>query len=310
MLKVLTGRNRSLVLLAALFAIVSCKKQETIEGLQTNVYRPIAEFTDSRSGAAVAIDFSSSQVTVDLTELRLYQSSVPKQDVVVTVVPDPTVVSGYNTDNGTSYSVFPSSAYTLDQSQVTLTNTDRSKMLKIKLRPSDLLGGDFAIGLKVSEVQNGEPSELYGRILISLAVKNKYDGMYEVTGSCVDAAGIYNGIYPRADVALRTAGLNAVDYLDPDYSVGPPLNNNLYVIENSSTGAPALLFSPRFVFNTTTDKCTDIIDNDSGTSTGVISPSGPNQFTINSPDDKSFVIKYTVFGRFTITENWTYTGPR
>ncbi len=310
MLKQLTGRNRFLVLLAVLFAIVSCKKQETIEGLQLNVYRPIAEFTEGKTGAAVAMDYASGEVTVDLTELRLYQRSVTKQDVVVTVVPDPTAVADYNNDNGTAYTVFPSSSYTLETNPVTLTNTDRSKMLRIKLRPSDLLGSDFAIGLKISTVENGEPSELAGRIFISLAVKNKYDGMYEVTGSCVDAAGIYGGLYPRADVALRTAGQDAVDYLDPDYSIGAPLYNNLYVIEEISSGSPALLFSPRFVFNTTTNKCIDIIDNDGGVSTGVISPTGPNQFTINSPDDKSFQIKYTVFGRFTITENWTYTGPR
>jgi hypothetical protein len=183
-------------------------------------------------------------------------------------------------------------------------------MVRIKLRPSDLLGADYAIGLSIADVSEGDVSEIAGKIFIAISVKNKYDGVYDVTGSCVDALGVYTGIYPNSGVALRTAGANSVDYLDPTYDVGPPFLNNAYIIENISTGTPTWVFSPRFVFNTTTDKATAILDTDGMIPTGVIDPAGPNQFTITSASNKKFVIKYSVFGRLTITETWTYTGPR
>jgi hypothetical protein len=307
----LTNRLSPFLLVLFLLGITSCQKQETVEGLEINTDRVIAEFTDARAGGSVSMDFSSDLVTIDLTELRLFNRSwVRKGDVKVKVISNPTVVGDYNIENGTAYTPFPSSGFVFESNELTLTQSARTAMVRIKLKPSDLLGSNYAIGLSIAEVSDGEPSQVAGKILISISVKNKYDGVYDVTGSCIDALGVYTGIYPNSGVALRTAGANSVDYLDPTYSVGAPFFNNAYIIENISTGAPAWVFSPRFVFNTTTDKAIAILDTDGMVPTGVIAPAGPNQFTITSASNKQFVIKYTVFGRLTITETWTYTGPR
>jgi Domain of unknown function (DUF1735) len=307
-----TNRLLSPFLLALLlWGISSCKKQETVEGIQINTDRPIAEFTDAKTGGSIATDFTTNVVMVDLTELRLFTRSwVREGDVKVKVISNPTVVGDYNIENGTSYTAFPDAGFSFESSELTLTQTERNAMIRIKLKPSDLLGADYAIGLSIAAVKGGEVSQIADKILINISVKNKYDGVYRVTGSCVDALGVYRGIYPNNGVALRTAGANSVDYLDPTYNVGAPFFNNAYIIINSATSNPAWLYSPRFVFNTTTDKATAILDTDGLVPTGVIDPAGPNQFTINSPGSKQFMIKYAVLGRFTITETWTYTGPR
>jgi hypothetical protein len=296
------------LLLAGMVILFSCKKEE---GVDLNTDRVIAEFTEAEGGGTVAMDFSSTPVEVDLTELRLFMRSwVKKGDVKVKVVNNAAVVGDYNTANGTNYTPLPASAYTFVSDEYTFTQDDRNQMVRIKLKPSDLLGGDYAIGLSISSVDNGDVSAVASRVMVAVSVKNKYDGISNVVGSLVDAAGTYTGIYPNDGVALRTAGADAVDYLDPTYSVGAPFFNNAYIIENMGTGAPAWLFSPRFVFNPTTNKAIAILDNDA-TLPGTIDPAGPNQFTINSPTSKQFVIKYTVLGgRFTITETWTYVGPR
>ena len=300
-----------LLLLFFVLAISSCQKQETVEGLEINTDRVIAEFTDAKTGGSIALDFSSNLETIDLTEIRLFNRSwVRKGDVKVKVISNATVVGDYNIENGTAYTPLPNSAFSFESSELTLTETERTAMVRIKLKPSDLLGGDYAIGLSIAEVTAGEPSQIAGKVMINVSVKNKYDGVYRVTGSCVDALGVYTGIYPIAGVALKTSGANSVDYLDPTYDVGAPFFNNAYIIENINTGAPTWVYSPRFVFNPTTDKCTAIYDTDGMVLTGVIDPAGPNQFTITSASNKQFVIKYTVFGRLTITETWTYTGPR
>ncbi len=301
------------LLFASLLLVVSCKKRDVFGDVELNTDRVIAEFTEGKFGGSVAMDYSTNEVEVDLTEIRLFVRSIVEagREVKVKFLPDPTAVSDFNAGNGTNYTPMPAAGYTIMSNEMTFTQTERSEFVKIKLTPSLLLGQEYAIGLRISEVTGGEASELAGTVVIAVSVKNKYDGLYDVVGTCVDAQGIYSGIYPREGVGLRTVDGSAVDYLDPDYSVGSPFFDNAYIIENMSTGGAAWLFSPRFVFNTTTDKVTSILDTDGLVPFGTVSATGPNQFTVNGPDDKSFEIKYTVLsGRFTITETWTYTGPR
>jgi hypothetical protein len=301
------------LLLAVVSLLASCKKRDVFGDVTLNTDRVIAEFADGKFGGSIAMDYTTNDVEVDLTEVRLFIRSIVEEnrEVHVKFLPDPTAVADFNAANGTNYTPLPAAGYTIMSNEMVFTQSDRSDFVKIKIKPSILLGQSYAIGLKISEVTGGEPSELAGKVVVAVSVKNKYDGLYDVVGSCVDANGTYTGIYPREGVGLRTVDGSAVDYLDPEFSVGSPFFDNAYIIENASTGAPAWLFSPRFVFNTTTDKVTAILDTDGMVPFGTVSPTGPNQFTITSPDNKSFAIKYTVLsGRFTITETWTYTGPR
>jgi len=300
----------SFIAILATFLFSSCKKDLVYGDITPNTDRVVVEFPNGSLGESVTTDYTATLITLDLTQVRFMTRSVVKGSSDVKITVNPTIVADYNTANGTSYDELPASLYTFVASTLTLTPTDRTAEISIKLKPSDIASGSYAIGLSIAEVTNGEISPTLKNIFVSIAVKNKYDGLYTVTGSMVDAAGSYTGIYPNSNVGLRTANANSVDYLDPNFSVGAPFFDNAYIIQNISTGGAAWLFSPRFVFNTTTDKATDVLDTDGLVLGGVISSTGPNQFTITSPDDKKFVIKYVVGGRFTINETWTYSGPR
>lgn len=299
------------ILSAVLLGLGSCKKNETFNDIDVNTDRTIVEFSEAPAGGSRAVDYSNDVVTVDLTEIRLFiRSWLKNGSATAKIISSPAAVAAYNSENGTNYTAFPNASFSFESDEFTFNQNDRAKPVKIRLRTSDLLGTDYAIGLSIQNVTNGEPSQKAGTVVVAIAVKNKYDGIYDVAGSMVDANGVYTGLYPRSGVGLRTASLSSVDYLDPDYAVPAPFFDNAYIIRNISTGGLAWLYSPRFVFNTTTDKVTSILDTDGNVPAGVIAPGDPNQFTINGPDDKTFTIKYTVAGRFTITENWTYTGPR
>jgi hypothetical protein len=298
----LTRLSLGLMLATVLF---SCKKEDN----NYNTDRVIAEFTDAAAGGAISLDYSTTELELDLAEVRLFMRSWAKKDVVVKIQDNAAAVGDYNTENGTSYLPYPSSGYRFVDDSYTLTQDDRAATVKIRLRPSDLLGANYAIGLSISSVENGEVSETAKKIVIAVSVKNKYDGVYNVTGTVVDAAGLYGGFYPNDGVELRTVGANAVDYHDPFWLAPAPFGSNCFVIEEFASGGGAWLFSPRFVFNTTTDKCTQILDVDGLVPFGT--PGTPNQFTITNPNTKNFQIRYTaIAGRFTITETYTYVGPR
>lgn len=298
----LTRLSFALVLATVLF---SCKKDD----VDFNTDRVIAEFTDAASGGNVSFEFTSNNQEVDIAELRLYMRSWAKKEVKVKIRNNPAAIGDYNTANGTTYQQLPSSAFVFVDDEYTLTQKERTASVKIRLDPSTLLNGNYAIGLSITDVENGDVSEVNDKIVVAISVKNKYDGRYNVTGSVVDASGVYTGIHPRANVELRTAGADAVDYLDPQYAAAAPINDNVYVIVNIGTAAPALLFAPRFTFNTTTNKCIRISDNAVTMPDATIGT--PNQFTITNPNSKNFQIKYTAYaGRFTVTETYTYVGPR
>jgi hypothetical protein len=298
----LTRLSLGLILATVFF---SCKKDD----VDYNTDRVIAEFTDAASGGVVAFEFTSNSQEVDIAELRLFMRSWAKKDVTVKIKNDPAAIGDFNTANGTTYQALPSSAFVFVNDEYTLTQKERTTPVTIRLDPNNVLNGNYAIGLSITDVDDGDVSGTASTIVVAISVKNKYDGRYNVTGSVVDASGVYTGIHPRANVELRTAGADAVDYLDPQYAAAAPINDNVYVIVNIGTAAPALLFAPRFTFNTTTNKCTRISDNAGTMPDATIGT--PNQFTITSPNSKNFQIKYTAYaGRFTVTETYTYVGPR
>lgn len=299
-----------LLLLAMALVIAGCKKNDVFGDIIPNTDRVIAEFSDPSPERTIALDFSNAEKELTVADLRLFIRSKPKGNVTVKITASPTIVADYNTENGTNYTAIPQNLFQFISTELVLTEKDREKPVRIKLKPSDLVNDSYALGIRITEVSEGEISERVYQQFIILSVKNKYDGLYEVTGTCEDLLGVYSGIYPNSNVGLRTVDAESVDYLDPVFSVGPPFNENAYIIENTGTGDFAWLFSPRFVFDPVTDKVVAILDNDGGVPTGVIDPSGPNQFIENGPDDKVFTIKYKVFDRFIITETWTYTGPR
>jgi hypothetical protein len=300
----------SLFVMSVLLA--SCLKSKDTTGLLGNDEGvTITEITDvsynNLYGQDQVLAMNAEPATETVTAFTLkYQAGKkpPAADLKVKVT-----ASGSGLPAG--FVALPAANYTIPAEITIPRSTERTVEFPITINKTGLdLSKKYALTFTISSVSEGVISELGKEITVQFIIKNKYDGVYTVTGSLVDANGVYTGIYPNAKVQLRTVSANAVDYLDPTYSVGPPFANNAYIIKNISSGAPAWLYSPRFVFNTTTDKATSIIDNYDGSVYGIIDPSGPNQFTVNG-STKTFNIKYTTNGgRFTITETWTYTGPR
>ena len=191
------------LLLTGMVFFVSCKKDDFKGG---NTSRVIAEFKDGLTGGSASMEFSSNIVTVDLTELQLYhRSDANKGPIKVKVAVKAAAVADYNTANGTSYAALPTSAYSLESDEVTLTQTERSQWVRIKIRPTSVVGGNYAIGLTIAEVNGGLVSQDKFDVVVTLAVKNAYEGDYHSTGLLT----VYNG----PDVA---SGISTTYTIDED----------------------------------------------------------------------------------------------
>lgn len=193
----------SLLCFAALLFTGCIKKEETVD----NTTRPIVEFTDAKTGGQAAVDFGTNIISIDLTEIRLRSTSKASQPLQVKLTANPALVPEYNQQNGTSFESLPASLYTWVP-DVRLSQTQRNKMVSISLAPSVLLGKDYAIGLAIAEVVNGEVSSNKANVVVAVKVKNAYEGNYTATGTRI----LYSGTTNTSGVA-NTVTINTPKYL-------------------------------------------------------------------------------------------------
>jgi len=133
---------------------------------------------------AESFDNSQTDTTVELIPVNLATKDPAPQDLHVTLAPKQSLVSDYNTVNGTAYGD-PSTFYTVeDGGVVTIPQGQHTGYLKIKFKPSNFLGGDWAVGFQITAIQ--EPGyEISGNLsrgIVAIVIKNAYEGSYTSTG--------------------------------------------------------------------------------------------------------------------------------
>lgn len=130
--------------------------------------------------------FTNSDVdtTVQLIPVTLATADPAPADIHVTLTADQSIVDAYNEANGTAYED-PGSLYTLlDNGVVTIPKGQHTGYLKIKFKPSDFLGGTWAVGYQISNIQESGYT-ISGNLstgIVALVIKNDYDGVYHAVG--------------------------------------------------------------------------------------------------------------------------------
>ena len=204
-------------LLAGLLIISSCKRDTIYGDITPNTDRVIVEFADAKNVHSVSTDYSTNVVTVDMADLEFMVRSVVKSNVTVNLLPSSVVVNDYNTANGTSYTPLPVGLFALESAAIELTPGERKKKVRIRIKPSDIATGDWAIGFSITSVSAGEVSQIANKVMVTIAVKNKYDGVYHLKGFFTRTDNPpYNGPF-ETDVEMVTTGPNSVAMYWPDF---------------------------------------------------------------------------------------------
>lgn len=204
-------------LIGTVCLVCGCKRGDVFGGIEPNTDRVIAEFKDAQTGSYVSHDYSAGPVTVDLTELRLDPRTVTHHATTVKVIANPALVHDYNTMNGTTYVPVPAAAFALDPSEYVLTPEKRQATVRAGLRPDALLNEQYALGLSIAEMSDGEISKIANNVIVFIAIKNRYDGIYSAKGySSLPGSAFTGGFSLPCSVALElaTSGDQSV-YLSP-----------------------------------------------------------------------------------------------
>lgn len=198
--------------------------------------------TDNTNFATVAVDNSPNDTTSDFVPVVLATAEPASEDIHVTLELVDSLVDNYNNANGTFYSVPTPDMYEFPSLEVTIPKGSNQAFLQIKYSKPTFIGADWAFGFRIASVQEAgyTISGNFGEGVVSLAIKNKYDGIYKGTGTMLHP--VYSGTFQNKDEVMTTSGSNSVT-LYPlnttvlfavaiDITVDP--TTNLLTLESSS----------------------------------------------------------------------------
>jgi hypothetical protein len=100
--------------------------------------------------------------------------------------------------------------YEFPSLEVVIPKGSNQAYLQIKYSKPDFIGADWAFGFRIASV--AEPgytiSGNFNQGVVSLAIKNKYDGIYKGSGTMVHPS--FPGTYSNKDEVMTTSGANSV----------------------------------------------------------------------------------------------------
>ena len=213
----------------------------------------------------------------DFLSLRYHapRNNKPSNDihVKISVANSAALVAAYNaeqqaiaTANGTSftpYVVLPANAYTLSVLEFDIPRGVGEVLVPFTIDKNNLnLANAYALGVEITEVSEGLINEIEKSIIVTFRIKNKYDGVYELTlrldnwaayGSSDGATGIY-----PSEIGIVTAGPNTVTLsyagfgaLQPGFTGGA----------GTITGSTAFgATTPKYTFDLANDKAISVVN--------------------------------------------------
>jgi hypothetical protein len=184
-------------LLALLLSLgmVSCLKDEEfddgrIQSVRNSSQPKMVEVALSTSSAnqflVLSFDNSNVDTTFNLIPVTLSTAGPAAEDLQVTLTQNNSLVTDYNTANGTDYKVPTASMFSVVNSGgvVTIPKGSNTAYLQVKLKPSAFLGDSWALGYEISAVDKSGYT-ISGNLksgIVAIGVKNEYEGTYHTTG--------------------------------------------------------------------------------------------------------------------------------
>ncbi len=234
------------------------------------------------------------------------------EDIVVTLATDQATLNAYNTTNGTSKVIPPTSVASFPTSVTIKKGTSQTTVnATITVSPDFNFNAAYGLPIKITAVSKGTISGNYASSVYSFGVRNIYDGSYNVTGTMVDAANPgLTGKYPFP-AYLVTSGASTVRLYDR------LIGGYYHCILSGSSLSYYGAFGLEFTINSS-NRVTSVVNiygqPSSNGRSAELDPSGVNTW---DPATKTLKVKYwmnqpsVIAGhRSTFDETFTYEGVR
>lgn len=258
--------------------------------------------------------------TLDLLDMRYSAPRKKAGKIHVVMAVDNTLVTSYNTANGTNFLALPTNAFSLPNGlefDFEAGNQGRYNF-QLTLNKNNLnLQNAYAIGFKIVSVSEGVIDALQKNIIVTILVKNKYDGNYEIDGTYYDASAVgaaFTAVYPL-EWQLVTTGPAQCKVQDA-VNFGTPTPAYLFYTGTGYSYYGSFGLVINFDANDNVASVTNFYGQPSGNGRSAnLDPSGVNKYIPGSPavikvkywmDQPSVVTPHRAY----FNETWTYLGPR
>lgn len=302
-----------LILSVAVFSLSSCLKDDK-EVIQADNSPSVVEFRNpvaigSPSGAVYpmfpkSFGLDAASVTYSVTVAYTGATGAP-QDIPLTFDIYDAAVTAYNTQQSSSLTIMPTSLYTLNTPSATIAKGTFFTTVSFTFSPQSFdFTKTYGLAVRIKSATGANISSNFGTIILAIGAKNKYDGVYKVTGSLTDANGVYRGFYPT-EVEFRTIDAQTVNVYNRDFG------GNYYIFNRISDDAYLNGGSLRFKFDTATDKLLTITTQAGGAFQGGAVLDVTGNTMVFSGGAGTLNAKWKAgAGRYTVDETYKYSGAR
>jgi hypothetical protein len=214
-------------------------------------------------------------------------------------------------NTGMLYEMFPEALFTVDSWTVKIPAGKNLVNFPIHVKSSLVdLSKNYLLPIKIKSVTpNITIASNFSRILLQIIVKNKWDGVYEVTGSMTDPTPDYVGSYPKT-IHLITTGPKSCAYFDVNLNGG----TFGYKFDAAGSGSYFGNWAPAFNFNddgTIASMSNYLNDPAPRSRRFALDNTAANKVNTDKSIDVAYHMVYNASStRAFVIEHFTYVGPR
>lgn len=313
---------KTFLTIGSIALMLGCKKPDI--AVQADGKGPtIVRMSPASGFKLVSIDLANAPQTFSIADI--YRDA-PGEAALnstskVVITENASIIAAYNAAHNTNYIALPASAFTIDPgnpkvgSDYTLTfgPGDFYKQLKITIPNATVLDPNkkYAFGFMIASVDNnGKISASDNELVVEVGLKNRWDGVYTVTGTMVDlTSASLTGYYPLT-WELRTTGSNTLAVFDKSQGT------QTHLIYSGTSLSQYGSFGLNITIDPATNKITGIVNSYGQPSangrSAALDPTGINAY---DPATKTIKIKYFMLQpgttvRTTFDETWVFSGVR
>ena len=313
---------------ATTMSLSSCLKKKDTYGILSDPGSVVAEIAtvNISNPTVVSVEPAPAVETLNLLKVAVHNGKNKSTgDIKVKLALKPSLISDYNTANGTNLLAMPFSSYSLSDPTLEVTvpaGTYGEHQMTITVTKSALsLTQTYALGFTIVSTSQGVVSDLAKDFLFVLGVKNKYDGVYRISGTMVDVsnANFVGTYYPNYDLQFQlvTNGPAQNVVYDPNdlgSQVGHVFNSVGDVTSpNTYYGSFGIVIN--FDGSDNVSSVVNYYGQPSGNGrSATLDPSGVNTYNVAT---KVIKVKYWMDQPSVVTphrtyfnETWSYLGPR
>lgn len=218
----------TLVTLSAL--LTGCLKDKNVEdqvyGLQGLEDRNLIELSltplTTDNFLAISLNSTNTDTTMNLIPVTFASNKVAEEDIKVILEPAPALIGDYNATHETTIEEAPSTVYQILNPVatgggyvVTIPKGSRTGYLQIKFKPSNFLGFDYGVAMKISRIENPGYliSKNFATGIVNIVIKNQWDGVYSYKGYSLRAGdATLTGYFSGKEMPLVTSGSTSVTF--------------------------------------------------------------------------------------------------